>query len=219
MVVGRTAIIARIGAAARQGEEAPVAAALQQLGYSLQHIQPPGMLDGGDVLQLPGSRHILVGLSRRTNAAALQQMQEMLPQHSVHAVPVDHGLHLKSACTALDSRTMLYADNEAGRGLRSVLQHHAAFSTATGSGQHSNGSTGSSTGGTDAWQHLLVDPKCANVLLLDNGRHVVMCSGFPRSEQLLEGLAAKGLQLHKLDFAEFAKADGSLTCCSILLPA
>lgn len=171
------------------------------------------------MLQLPGSRHILVGLSRRTNAAALQQMQEMLPQHSVHAVPVDHGLHLKSACTALDSRTMLYADNEAGRGLRSVLQHHAAFSTATGSGQHSNGSTGSSTGGTDAWQHLLVDPKCANVLLLDNGRHVVMCSGFPRSEQLLEGLAAKGLQLHKLDFAEFAKADGSLTCCSILLPA
>lgn len=36
VVVGRTAIIARIGAAARQGEEAPVAAALQDLGYNLQ---------------------------------------------------------------------------------------------------------------------------------------------------------------------------------------
>jgi N-dimethylarginine dimethylaminohydrolase len=34
--VGRTAIIARIGAAARQGEEAPVAAALQDSGYNLK---------------------------------------------------------------------------------------------------------------------------------------------------------------------------------------
>lgn len=35
-MVGRTAIVAHIGAAERQGEEAPVAAALQKLGYNLK---------------------------------------------------------------------------------------------------------------------------------------------------------------------------------------
>lgn len=178
-----------------------MAAALQRLGYTLQHIQPPGTLDGGDVLQLPNSRHILVGLSKRTNAAALQQMQKLLPQHELHGVAVAHGLHLKSACTALDDRTMLYADDDAGRSLRSLLQQHPAFTASP-------------------WEHVLVHPVCANVLL--PGRdHVVMSSGgAAESEQLIERLAAaKGLQLHKLPFDEFAKADASLTCCSILLPA
>lgn len=181
-----------------------------------QHIQPPGLLDGGDVLQLPGSRHILVGLSRRTNAAALQQMQELLlDTHSVHGVAVRHGLHLKSACTALDASTMLYADNEAGRDLRGLLQQHPAFS--------SSDSSGSSSSSRQSWQHVLVDPVCANVLLLDGeqeNKHVVMSSGGRQSQQLVERLAReRNLQLHKLQFDEFAKADGSLTCCSILLPS
>ncbi|WIA20297.1 hypothetical protein OEZ85_006129 [Tetradesmus obliquus] len=95
VVVGKTAIIANIGATSRQGEEAPVASALQQRGYQLRHLQPPATLDGGDVLQLPGCSTILVGLSARTNAAAVQQMQRHLPQHVVHGVPVGYGLHLK----------------------------------------------------------------------------------------------------------------------------
>jgi dimethylargininase len=185
----------------------------------LQHIQPPGTLDGGDVLQLPGSRHILVGLSGRTNAAALQQMQEMLPQHTLHGVLVAHGLHLKSACTALDSKTMVYADDEAGRGLKRLLQEHPAFSSDSSSGSSGNSSSFSgSSGRSQPWQHVLVEPACANLLLLGD-RHVVMSGGFSRSEKLLEQMAAeRGSQLHKLDFGEFAKADGSLTCCSILLP-
>lgn len=157
-----------------------------------------------------------MGLSSRTNEAALQQLQLLLPQHSVHAVPVQHGLHLKSACTALDSRTMLYADDVAGRALKRILENHPAFSTSCDSS--SSGSGGGSSGGSDVgpWQHLLVEPECANVLLL--GRHVLMRGGFPESEMVLEGLARqKGLQLHKLEYSEFGKADGSLTCCSIVL--
>lgn len=206
VVVGRTAIIARIGTASRQGEEAPVAAALQARGYNVQHIQPPGALDGGDVLQLPGSSRILVGLSRRTNAAALQQMQALLPQHSLHGVSVAHGLHLKSAVTALDSRTLVYADDEAGRGLQAMLQQHPALRSS------------SSSSGQQLWQHVLVAPHCCNLLLLGE-KHVVMQGGHGPSEELLQQLTAeRGLQLHKLDFGEFANADGALTCCSILLP-
>lgn len=63
VVVGRTAIIARIGAASRQGEEAPVAAALQDLGYSLQVRRR----DPHAGLNMPLSRIII-----RITCAALQ---------------------------------------------------------------------------------------------------------------------------------------------------
>lgn len=146
-------------------------------------------------------------------------MQAALPQHAVHGVPVPHGLHLKSACTAFDSRTMVYADNEAGRGLKQLLQEHPAFST----GSSSSSSFGSScssghSSGDRPWRHVLVAPECCNLVLLEGG-HVVMQTGRAKSEQLLEQLAVeRGLQLHKLPYDEFAKADGALTCCSILLP-
>lgn len=126
MVVGGTAIIARIGAASRQGEEAPVAEALASLGLAVRHLAPPATLDGGDVLQLPGCKDILVGLSKRTNAAGVEQLQQHLPGHRVHGVRVEQGLHLKSVLTALDGSTLLFADNEAGRSLSGALASHPA---------------------------------------------------------------------------------------------
>lgn len=252
MVVGNTAIIARIGAPSRQGEEAPVAAALAALGCTVHHLTPPATLDGGDVLQLPGSRHILVGLSRRTNAAAVTQLSAALPQHSVHGVSVPHGLHLKSAITALDGGTLLLADNAAGRGLSAALQGHAAL--AGSPWQHvmvpDPGARGrrlcsGGSGGLLLWHTVLAfgfvrllptavlnrpcPPAClvfphlsavaANVLLLGGG-HVAMQAGCAASEALLGRLCSeRGLRLHTLPRAtELVKADGALTCCSILLP-
>lgn len=154
MVAGSTAVIARIGAASRQGEEGPVADALAALGCSVHRLQPPATLDGGDVLQLPGSTHVLVGLSRRTNAEGVAQLAAALPDRSVHAVPVAAGLHLKSLVTALDATTLLLADTPAGRALSTEL---AALPGLAGS----------------SWRHEFVpDPVCANVLLLGEG-HVV----------------------------------------------
>lgn len=204
MVAGQTAVIARIGTASRAGEEAPVAAALADLGCEIRYLAPPATLDGGDVLQLPGSRVILVGLSARTNAAGVAQLAAHLPDHSVHGVPVPAGLHLKSAVTALDGATLLFADNAAGRALSAALTEHPALTAGAGGAP---------------WRHVLVpDPVAANVLLV--GEHVVMQGGCPASEALLEELCApRGLRLHKLPrMTEFIKADGALTCCSILLP-
>lgn len=200
VVIGKTAIIARLGAPERQGEEQPVAEVLQRLGYIVNYIQPTAVLDGGDVLQLPSCQHILVGLSKRTNAAAVQQLQQYLPTRQVHAVPVSQGLHLKSAVTALDASTLLFSDNEAGR----LLSKELAQLPALNSGQ--------------SWQHIMVaDPVCANVLL--TGQNVVIQESDQQTEQLLERLCAeRDLQMHKLPrMEEFIKADGALTCCSILL--
>jgi dimethylargininase len=187
-----------------------VAAALQKLGYQLRLLQPPATLDGGDVLQLPGCNTILVGLSARTNAAAVQQMQRQLPQHVVHGVPVCHGLHLKSAMTALDGSTLLFSGDAAGRAISKEVQQLPGFESGS------------------VWQHIMVpDAAAANVLLLEGQqqqqqcqRHVVMQEGCRQSEALLEQLCAeRGLLLHKLPrMTEIGKADGALTCCSILLP-
>lgn len=199
VVVGRTAIIARPGAASRLGEEVPVAEALQKLGLEVKRLEAPATLDGGDVLQLPGTNLILVGLSKRTNAASVEQMQAHLPNHRVVGVSVDHGLHLKSPLTALDSTTLLLADVEAGRALASRL---AALPELAG------------------FKRVMVpDAVCANVLL-PSDRDVIMQTGCPESEAVLEALCLdRGLALHKLPrMTEFVKADGALTCCSILLP-
>lgn len=198
-MVGKSAIIARPGAPARQGEEGPVAEALQSLGYKIQHLQPPALLDGGDVLQIPNSSHILVGLTKRTNEAALSQVQQFLPDHKVHGVSVGYGLHLKSAVTALDGSTLLLSDDDAGRDLSKRLAEVSALQERQ-------------------TQHIMVqDSVCANVLLID--KNVVMQTSDKNTEQLLERLCAeRDLQLHKLPrMEEFIKADGALTCCSILL--
>lgn len=199
VVAGDTAVVTRIGAGPRQGEEAPVAEALQALGLRLVRVEAPATLDGGDVLQLPGGNTILVGLSRRTNPAGVVALASALPAASVHGVPVEQGLHLKSLLTALDASTLLIADTPAGRALGAVLPP---------------------LGGR--WEQVFVpDAVCANVLLLNGGRDVVAQGGFPASEALLEGLCtARGLRLHKIPkLTEMIKADGALTCCSILLPA
>lgn len=59
----------------------------------------------------------------------------------------------------------------------------------------------------------------ANVLLLGGG-HVVMQAGCAASQALLGRLCSeRALSLHTLPRAtELIKADGALTCCSILLP-
>jgi N-dimethylarginine dimethylaminohydrolase len=168
--------------------------------------QPPAQLDGGDVLQLTGTSTLLVGMSKRTNSEAVRQVQQHLPGHRVLGIPVSHGLHLKSAVTALDGSTLLFADNKAGWALsQELLKQQPDVKTGDGG----------------SWQHVLVpDAICANVLLIGR-HHVVMQSGFPRSEKLLEELcAAQSLQLHKLPaMTEFIKADAALTCCSIIITA
>ena len=58
----------------------------------------------------------------------------------------------------------------------------------------------------------VVEPNAANVLLIDD--HVVVASAFPRTCQRLVDL---GLDVETIDAGELAKAEGALTCCSVLV--
>ena len=101
------AIVARPGAEQRRAETADAAAVVEDQGYRTASIEPPGTLDGGDVLQVGDS--VYVGLGARTNQAGIDQVRALLEPLGarVIAVPVTKVLHLKSAVTALPDGTVI----------------------------------------------------------------------------------------------------------------
>jgi dimethylargininase len=106
VVLDELAVITRPGASSRRAEIASVAAALAS-HRTLCSIEPPGTLDGGDVLRV--GRHIFVGRSSRSNSAGLAQLTRLCAPHGyqVRAVEVTGCLHLKSAVTAASAKALL----------------------------------------------------------------------------------------------------------------
>ncbi|KAF5837818.1 hypothetical protein DUNSADRAFT_3834 [Dunaliella salina] len=97
----------------------------------------------------------------------------------------------------LDETTLLCADNAAGRSIQAQAETKPGL----------------------AGRFTFVgvpDPICCNVLRI--GRTVVMQKGYPKSEEVIGPLCkSKGLSLNAVRMGECAKADGALTCCSVLL--
>jgi len=78
VVCDRGVILCNMGKPQREGEPAALAAALRALDYPiLGTIQPPGRLEGGDVVWLDG-RTIAVGRGYRTNDAGIAQFRALL---------------------------------------------------------------------------------------------------------------------------------------------
>ena len=179
-VLDDLAVITRPGAESRRGEVTSIAEALAPY-RRLVHIETPATLDGGDVLVLDD--RIFVGLSRRSNEAALEQLRR-LTGREVIGVTVDGCLHLKSAVTRVSSDALLIDRNWVDA---------APF------------------GG---WSLIDIDPAepfAANALRI--GEAVVYPAAFPGTRSRLE---ARGLVVHTVDADELAKAEGGVTCCSIV---
>ena len=106
LVLDEVAVLTRPGAASRRAEVASVAAALGEY-RPLLRIEPPGTLDGGDVLR--SGRRVWVGRTPRSNAAGCQQLRALLAPHGydVRAVAVQGCLHLKTAVTEVADDTLL----------------------------------------------------------------------------------------------------------------
>lgn len=182
VVPGRAAICSS-GAPSRRGEERTVATALG-IHMATYAIEDPATIDGGDVLRI--ADRLFVGVSERTNAAALERLGEIVEPAGVSVTPVEMTgiLHLKSGCTWAGNDAVLissqYVDPGAFKGYR----------------------------------QLEVPPEegyAANCLTL--GDVVVVSGGYPRTRELLE---ESGFETIALEMSEFRKGWGSLTCLSIL---
>lgn len=114
-IVGDTfAVLARPGADERRGEEEEMAPVLARF-RNVERIEPPGTVDGGDVLDI--GDHFLIGVSDRTNEEGAAQLGRILSAHGKtwRAMAVGSGLHLKSSLAALDDETLLVTSEYADR--------------------------------------------------------------------------------------------------------
>jgi dimethylargininase len=99
-------VLCRPGAPSRAGEVDSLATALPG-DRPVLRLSSPATLDGGDVLRI--GREIWIGLSGRTNAAAIEQLRDLLSPfgYRVAPAPLTGALHLKTAVTAPDPETVL----------------------------------------------------------------------------------------------------------------
>ena len=107
VVVDEVAVIMRPGAESRRDETDSVAKVLARYRPLLQ-IEAPATIDGGDVLRV--DRNVFVGRGQRTNAEGIAQLSICLAPfgYKVVATAFRGCLHLKSAVTMLDERTLLF---------------------------------------------------------------------------------------------------------------
>ena len=194
IVVRDIAVICRPGHPARRGEEVAVHRTLQSFSFLRLHsIDEPGTLDGGDCLFT--GNELLVGLSRRTNQSAIDQLRSFLPL-PVHALPVTAGLHLKSLISHLSPTALIAANNAAGHTLTQYIQSQPQLAHLT-------------------FIHTS-SQLAANVLRIANT--VVVQSGHEVDERLIGAECERlGLTVRSVRMDEMAKADGALTCSCILI--
>ncbi len=138
---------------------------------------------------LLADRSIFVGVSRRTSREAIGQLRALLRSHEYQVTPV-----AVKDCLHLKSACSYLGDNR-------ILLNRSLID----------------------WEPLrrfeLIDvpeeePSAANVLLL-NGQ-VIVPTAFPRTQALLQ---ARGFSIRAVDVSELQKAEGGVTCCSLIFRA
>ena len=186
LVLDEVAIITRPGAPSRRPEIESMASVLSAY-RSVQRIQPPGTLDGGDVLQV--GRTIYVGLSSRTNRDGIAQLGTLLSDwgYEVIPVPVKGCLHLKSAVTQVADNLLLLNDRWVSP------ECFASMAVVIVAPQ---------------------EPHAANALLI--GGTVIYPTHHPETARRLE---RAGVRLEAVPCGELAKAEGGVTCCSVVFEA
>lgn len=182
IVTPEVAVITNPATASRNGEEQLIAPTLAAY-RNLVPIQPPGTIEGGDVLIV--GKHVLIGLSARTNQAGAAQLGGILAKYGYTwaTVPVTAGLHLKSSV------------NYVGQGTLLLTAEFAAQPALQG------------------YQHIIVNEEEAyacNTLYINE--HLIMPAGYPQAKKQLERL---GYPMIALDVSEVRAMDGGLTCLSL----
>ncbi len=106
IVLDELAVICRMGAESRRGEEQDTSTAIAPY-RSIARLAYPATLEGGDVVR--AGRTLYVGESSRTNTEGIAQLRHILVKHDykVIGVPVTGCLHLKSACAYLGGKMIL----------------------------------------------------------------------------------------------------------------
>ncbi len=183
LVLDEVAVSTRPGAESRQAEVDSIRVALAPY-RELIDIKAPGTLDGGDILKV--GRTIYIGLSTRSNQAAVEQLRAGLEPHNytVKTIEVKDCLHLKSAVSIVAKDVLL---------LNPAWIDPSLFPD---------------------MKIIEIDPSepyAANAVLI--GEDIIYPEEFPKT---CAKLKAEGLKVHTVLATELAKAEGAVTCCSLI---
>jgi dimethylargininase len=185
------AILARPGAASREGEVESMASVLGEYYKNLAQIEAPGTLDGGDICEAEnpqGGRHFLIGVSARTNEEGAAQLARWLARqgHTCACIDIRRTpgiLHLKSGIAYIGDNRVVVID---------ALAQHPALAE---------------------YECIHVEPAeayAANCIRVND--RLLVPAGFSALAGQLRDL---GYTLIELDMAEFQKMDGGLSCLSL----
>lgn len=183
-ILPEVAVITRPGADSRKPETESIARALSH-HRPLVRVSAPASVDGGDVLVL--GKTIYIGLSTRSNMEAVEQLNESLGRfgYTVVGLALTDCLHLKTAVTRVDDRTLLINKNWVDA-------------------DHFNG--------FDLIEVDASEPFAANCLPVNGS--IIYPTTFPRTRHKLE---EKGFRVVNVNLEELAKAEGAVTCCSLIV--
>jgi dimethylargininase len=186
LVLNEVAVITRPGAPSRLRETESIAKVLSTY-KPLMRIQPPGTLDGGDVLRV--GRKLYVGLSSRTSRQGVAQLEALLNTWGYEVIPVEVNgcLHLKSAVTQVAERVLL---------INAGFVRPESFAP------------------MDMIAVAPAEPDGGNALRI--GEAVIYPAHYPQTAERLE---RAGVRVVPVPCTELAKAEGGVTCCSVLFEA
>ncbi len=183
LVVDGRAIVCPSAAASRRGEEQLLVAVVERF-WPVVALSAAAFLDGGDVLVTEDS--LFVGLSARSNEAAVEQLSRLLaPRRRVEAVRLPSDLlHLLSGCSYLGEGLLLAVES---------LEEVSAFRSL---------------------RNITVpaeEAAAANCLALR--KNVLVPAGYPK---IASRIGEHGFRVHPVPVGEFQKRDGGVTCLSLL---
>jgi dimethylargininase len=186
LVMEDVAVLTRPGAASRRPEVPSVACVLAEY-RRLEQMTAPAALDGGDVLRL--GRTLYVGVSTRSSHVGIEQLAGLLAPYGYQVEPVELSgcLHLKSAVTQVGADLLLINRQWIPRVPRGVF---ASFRCVEVHPQ---------------------EPQAGNALMLPGG--LIYPSSYPLTRHRLEQC---GLNVRAVDVSEMEKAEGAVTCCSLV---
>ena len=191
LVLPEGVILAWPAEPARQGEVAAIRAHLP-IDRPWVELHPPGTLEWGDVLRIDNTFH--AGQSARTNAAGTNQLRQALRLwgYDVETLPVPYGLHLLSGVNTL-GRAPSMPNGPV------VLVAWAVYARVP------------QFAGLDIIFVPEHEELAANCLAI--GESVIVPAGYPQTEAQIR---QRGFRVLSVPVDEFAKADGGVTCLSIV---
>ncbi len=183
-ILPEVAVITRPGADSRKPETESIVQALSS-HRPLVHVTAPATVDGGDVLVL--EKNIYIGMSTRSTMEAVTQLQGLLDNYGykVTGVELTDCLHLKTAVTRMNNKTLLVNKNWVDAG-------------------HFSG-----------YELIDIDPSepfGANCLTVKDV--IIYPTSFPKTQKKIE---QKGFKVINVNLDELAKAEGAVTCCSLII--